>query len=192
MQLTVKEKKILLNAAREAIKSFFSGEEIKAIDYGEFPVMKSNSGAFVTLFKDGELRGCIGFIQSDNFLYETVCDAALRAAFNDPRFYPLEEKELEKVEIEISVLSPAFKMNSYDDIVLGVHGLILEDLGRRALLLPQVPVEHKMSKDEYLCAICEKAGLPSLLWKQRDLKMNLFTATVFSEEEIRSQEYADN
>ncbi|MGE5679967.1 MAG: AmmeMemoRadiSam system protein A [Bacillota bacterium] len=193
MELTDKEKRILLNAARETIKSFFSGRRLTQVNYDEFPaVMKANAGAFVTLTKKGSLRGCIGFIESENYLYETVCDAALRAAFSDPRFYPLEERELEKVEIEISVLSPPFKMNSYDDIQLGVHGLILEDLGRRALLLPQVPIEHNMTKEMYLSAICEKAGLPPLLWKERELKMNLFTATVFSEEEIRSQEYADN
>jgi AmmeMemoRadiSam system protein A len=192
MELTDKEKKILLSAARESIRAFFSGRNPLEIKYEDYPLLKVNAGAFVTLTKHGTLRGCIGFIQSENFLFDTVCDAALRAAFNDPRFYPLDENELDEIDIEISVMSPPFKMNSYDDITLGVHGLILEDMGRRALLLPQVPIEHKMNKEQYLSAICEKAGLPSLLWKSRDLKMNLFTATVFSEEEIRSHNYASD
>jgi AmmeMemoRadiSam system protein A len=118
-------------------------------------------------------------------LFETVCEAAKSAALYDPRFYPLQEEELNKIEIEISVLSPPFVMNSYDDIVVGTHGLILEDLGRKGLLLPQVPIEHKMNKEQYLNAICQKAGLPGNSWRTKQLNIKLFTATVFSEEELR-------
>lgn len=190
MQLSTDEKRILLQAARKSIANAFKGTFPEEINYEAYPVMKTNAGAFVTLTEKGSLRGCIGYIFSENFLYDTVCDAARRAAFKDPRFPSLQEEELDNVEIEISVLSPPFKMNSYDEIVLGEHGLILEDYGRRALLLPQVPIEHNMDLEGYLCAICDKAGLPSDLWQERMLNMNLFTATVFSEEEAGRHDYA--
>jgi len=183
MELSGEEKRILLSAARESIRSFFTGTSLPEADYEKHPAFKEHAGAFVTLTKDKALRGCIGYITSDEPLFLTVCDAARKAAFTDPRFDALALEELHKVELEISVLSPPFKMNSYDEIVLGKHGVILEDLGRRALLLPQVPVEHRMNKDEYLSAICEKAGLPSNLWQKRNLNMLLFTASVFSEED---------
>lgn len=185
MELTEEEKRILLKAARESIKSYFTGGGFPAeADYGKYPVLKEHAGAFVTLTKDKALRGCIGYITAEEPLFLTVCDAARKAAFTDPRFDALSQNETDRVELEISVLSPPFKMNSYDEIVLGKHGLILQDLGRRALLLPQVPVEHHMNKDEYLSALCEKAGLPSNLWQKRNLNMLLFTASVFSEEEM--------
>lgn len=185
MELSDEEKRILLEAARESIIGYFKGEGLPPQgDYENHPVLKEHAGAFVTLTKDKALRGCIGYIIADDPLFLTVCDAARKAAFTDPRFDALGQNELDKVELEISVLSPPFKMKSYDEIVLGKHGVILEDLGRRALLLPQVPIEHRMNKDEYLSALCEKAGLPSNLWQKRNLNMLLFTASVFSEEEM--------
>jgi AmmeMemoRadiSam system protein A len=183
MELSSEEKIILLETARNSIKNLFTKTEIAEPDYDKFPLLKSKAGAFVTLTINSRLRGCIGYITSDNPLFETVKDAAVQAAVGDPRFMPLTEKEFENVDVEVSILSEPFKMNSYDEIVLGKHGLILDDMGRRGLLLPQVPAEHNMDKEQYLCAICEKAGLPSFAWKERTLNINMFTANVFSEEQ---------
>lgn len=94
---------------------------------------------------------------------------------------PLSFAELPKLEIEISILSVPFPMNNYDEIEVGKHGLILEEKGRRGLLLPQVPIEHKMNRDQYLDAICEKTGFAPGYWRTKLLKINLFTADVFSE-----------
>jgi AmmeMemoRadiSam system protein A len=187
MNLGREEKEILLLAARDSISSLFVEKEIKEPDYNKFPDLKLKAGAFVTLKENDELRGCIGYVISDSPLFRTVCNAARSAAIHDPRFYPLQAEELNNIEIEISVLSPPFKMNSYDDIIIGKHGLILEDLGRKGLLLPQVPLEHNMNKEEYLEAICNKAGLQGNTWKSKQLNMKLFTATVFSEEEMREK-----
>ncbi|MCX6151973.1 MAG: AmmeMemoRadiSam system protein A [Ignavibacteriales bacterium] len=184
MEISSTEKEILLKAARNAITSLFIKTEIPKPDFKEHPILQLKAGAFVTLMEYDELRGCIGYIISDDKLFDTVCKAAISAAKRDPRFFPLQETELEQVEIEISVLSPPFKMESYGEIIVGTHGLILEDLGKRGLLLPQVPIEHKMNKNEYLTAICHKAGLPGNSWKTKQLNMKLFTATVFSEKEM--------
>lgn len=187
MKLTKEEKLILLNTARKSIESLFTEETLQEPDYETYPVLKSKAGAFVTLTINSQLRGCIGYIISSDPLYETVCNAAIQAAQHDPRFYPLSKEELPKIRIEISVLSEPFPLNSYDDIELGKHGLILEEDGRRGLLLPQVPVEHNMNREEYLSALCQKAGFPPEKWKEKNLTLSAFTATVFSEDKLEEE-----
>ena len=184
MELTAEEKKILLDAARNSIRSLFTNEKIPRPDFSKHHALKLNAGAFVTLTKSKSLRGCIGYIISDDILFNTVCNAAVQAAEFDPRFSPVTEKEVDSLSIEISVLSPPFMLNSYEEIELGKHGLILEEKGRRGLLLPQVPIEHNLNKEQYLEAICQKTNLPSDYWKTRQLKLSGFTALVFNEEEL--------
>ena len=138
---------------------------------------------FVTLTKNGQLRGCIGYIESDEELTKTIMDAAFQAAFHDPRFMPLSEDEFQDISLEISILSEPFVLNSYEDIVLGKHGLILEESGRKGLLLPQVPIEHGMDRDAYLSALCNKAGLYEDYWREKQLRLKAFTANVFSEKD---------
>ncbi|MEG8946356.1 AmmeMemoRadiSam system protein A [Rosettibacter firmus] len=187
MELSQEEKKILLKAARTSISSIFTDEKLPQVDYEKYPALKSHAGAFVTLTEHGRLRGCIGYITSDKPLYETVCDAAISAAINDPRFPPVRESELDDIEIEISILSEPFPLNSYDDIIIGKHGLILEEKGRRGLLLPQVPIEHNMNKEQYLDAICQKTGFPAGYWRTKQLKLSGFTALVFNEKELEEK-----
>ncbi|GAB4299374.1 MAG: AmmeMemoRadiSam system protein A [Ignavibacteriaceae bacterium] len=182
MNLSEEEKQFLLTAARNSIRSQFENISLPEPDYTIYPNLKANAGAFVTLTSDGSLRGCIGFIVSDKPLYETVCDAAVHAAFEDPRFVPLSKNELSRINIEISVLSPPAPVQSYDEIQIGKHGLILNER-HRALLLPQVATEHNMNRDEFLSALCEKAGIDKFTWKQRKLNLMVFTADVFSEKE---------
>jgi len=183
MDLSEQEKIILLDAARASIESLFHAKEISPPNYLDYPNLKVEAGAFVTLTIQDNLRGCIGYIFSNKYLFDTVCDAAVQSATGDPRFHALSEKELSKIKIEISVLSPPFKMNNYDEIILGIHGLIVTEKFARGLLLPQVPIEHKMNKSEFLSALCKKAGLPENLWKEKILNIQMFTAIVFSEEE---------
>ncbi|MFC2132970.1 AmmeMemoRadiSam system protein A [Bacteroidota bacterium] len=182
MEISKKEKDILLSAARNTIEALFHDTNADPPDYEKYPILASRSGAFVTITIDGNLRGCIGYIIGDKPLFDTIRDAATSAAMSDPRFPQLSESELDKIQIEVSILSEPFPLDSYDDIELGKHGLILEEGGRRGLLLPQVPIEHNMDRDEYLSAICNKAGLPPHYWRQNELKLDAFTATVFSEE----------
>ena len=187
MEPSVEEKKILLNIARSSIKSVFTGEKVPKPDYEKHPVFKSHSGAFVTLTKFGSLRGCIGYIISDGPLFETVCNAAIQASQNDPRFPSVHQLEINDLSIEISVLSEPFPLNSYDKIEIGKHGLILEEKGRRGLLLPQIPLEHHMNREQYLDAICQKSGFSSGYWRTKQLKLNAFTATVFCEKDLETK-----
>jgi len=183
MEISEEEKKLLLSAARNSIKSFFDGEEYKPIDFNLYPGLKQNLGAFVTLKIDDTLRGCIGYVFSQESLYDTVCEAAKQSAFCDPRFFPLTREEFEKVKIEISILSPPQKINNYDEIIIGKHGLILEEGKIRAILLPQVAVAHNFLREQFLSALCEKGGLPPAAWQLQKLNLMVFTAEVFSEDD---------
>jgi AmmeMemoRadiSam system protein A len=180
MELTNDEKELLLNSARQSIVAAFEKSSKPEIDYTAHPVLKQITGAFVTLKINHELRGCIGYVIAQVPLFETVCEAAQAAAFQDPRFSPLTITELEKVEIEVSVLSPFEPISSYDEIEIGKHGLLLDE-GGRAILLPQVATENNFDRAQFLTALCHKAGLYGEYWKERMLEINVFTATVFSE-----------
>lgn len=183
MKISDEHKKILLSIARKTIQNSFEEVTMPKFEKDD-ELLNSKSGAFVTLTLFGELRGCIGFITSHEPLYETVSSAAYLAANEDPRFPPVTKKEFENVSIEISVLSEPFKLNSYEEITVGKHGLILKEGSKRGLLLPQVPIEHNLSKEEFLEALCNKAKLPKNLWEKKFLNLEAFTATVFSEEEF--------
>jgi len=181
MELSDEEKKILLKAARQSILTAFGEAEKPKADYIAHPVFKEKRGAFVTLKENEQLRGCIGYIIPVGPLFEIVCDAAQAAAFNDPRFSSLTKDELDKIKLEISVLSQFTPIKSYDEIELGKHGLILDE-GGRAVLLPQVATENNFTREQFLTALCHKAGLYGDYWKERMLNIKVFTAEVFSED----------
>ncbi len=187
MNIAKEEKKTMLQIARNSIASIYDNNTLSKFDFSPFPILDTEKGAFVTLTANHDLRGCIGYITSNMPLHKTIEDAAKQAAIGDPRFPKLAEKEFSQIEIEISILSEPFPMESYDDIIVGVHGLILTEQGMRGLLLPQVPIEHNMNKDEYLSALCNKSGFHSSLWKEKTLNIEMFTATVFSEKDIENE-----
>lgn len=189
MKLSSTDKGILLLAARESIQSLYYDVSKTIIDFRDYPNLLVKTGAFVTLTLGGYLRGCIGYLVSENNLYETVGDAAKQAAAADPRFAPLTAEEVEHINIEISVLTPPVKLDSYEEIVIGTHGLILDEPGNRGVLLPQVAVEHNFTVPQFLSALCEKAGLHSLAWQQKMLNISSFSAIVFSEEGKRVRTY---
>lgn len=183
MSLSNEEKGILLLSVKEAIHALFSDEiKLPEIEYSHYPELsRRNAGAFVTLTSHGQLRGCIGFLTSQNTLYETVLEAAREAATNDPRFVPITPDDLSNIDVEISVLSPAVPISNYEDIIIGEHGLILDSPPYHAVLLPQVAIEHNFTVSEYLSALCEKAGLNDNEWMEKALNIKVFNATVFSE-----------
>ena len=187
MNISKEEKKVMLQIAKDSIASIYDDRTESGVDYSLFQILQSKKGAFVTLTKNYNLRGCIGYIISDMPLHETIKDAARQAAIGDSRFPKLTQEELDKISIEVSLLSEPFPMKSYDDIVVGTHGLILTEQGHRGLLLPQVPIEHDMNKEEYLSALCEKTGFHFDFWRERILNIEMFTANVFSEEDLADE-----
>lgn len=137
-----------------------------------------SGGAFVTLKKNGHLRGCIGKLESDDPILETIADMACSAAFSDPRFPPLTLEELESITIEISRLSEFFPIKA-DEVVIGEHGLLLRLGMRSGILLPQVAVEQNWDRLAFLRALCRKAGLPDDSWESPDAILQGFYAEVF-------------
>lgn len=191
MDISEEVKGVLLQSAREAIRTLFTSEDFPEIDYNLYPVLaRINSGAFVTITKNGHLRGCIGFIQSENTLFETVIAAARYAASSDPRFPKLTEYEFPEIKIEISILTEPVPISSYDEIKIGTHGLILYEDGKHGLLLPQVATENNFDRDQFLSAICQKTGVDPYLWKKKKLNILVFSAVVFSESEKGNKTYA--
>jgi AmmeMemoRadiSam system protein A len=179
-QLTPEEKKILLETARRAITARLSKGKP---DYPEpTELLKEKCGAFVTLHKRGSLRGCIGFVVASKPLIQTVAEAAQSSAFADPRFPALKQQELQDIDIEISVLSPMRRIESVEEIRVGVHGIMLRNGFRSGLLLPQVATEYGWDRETFLTHTCYKAGLTGDCWRSPETEIEIFSAVVFGEE----------
>jgi uncharacterized protein (TIGR00296 family) len=192
-QLSDEEGKFLIALARNAVETYLdTGKPLEPPENTPKKLFE-NCGVFVTIntVKRGnhELRGCIGYPYPTNPLVEAVVDAAISAATRDPRFEPLEKKELNNIVFEVSVLTPpepvkAEKPEEYlKKIKVGEHGLIIEKGFYKGLLLPQVPVEWGWCEEEFLCQCCVKAGVPPDSWLTKGTKIYRFTAIVFEEEE---------
>lgn len=179
--LTADEKKELLQIARTSVENYVKTE--KAPDWNEASKkLQEKLGAFVTLKKDGKLRGCIGrFSPTDIPLYKVVSEMAIAAATDDGRFFPVTKDELDGLQYEISVLSESVKVQSYKDIIFGKHGVVVKSGGRSGVFLPQVADETGWNIDEFLSHLClEKAGLHPFCWKDGSADLYIFTAQVFS------------
>lgn len=137
-------------------------------------------GAFVTIHHRGDLRGCLGRIDVDAPLAETVAHLAAVVSDSDPRFEPVSSHELPDLALEISVLTPEREVPSIEEIEIGRHGLIIEQGHRRGLLLPQVATEHGWDRTTFLDHACRKALLPPDAWRH-GAKILIFEAEVFGE-----------
>ncbi len=186
--LTLEEGTFLVRLARKSIREYLSKGEV--LEEGEVPEeLRKPRGVFVTLTKQGELRGCIGFPFPTFPLAEATIKAAISSATSDPRFPPLEMEEMGEVSLEISVLSPPEPIlvkspREYpSQVKVGRDGLIVEWRGFSGLLLPQVAVEWNWDSEEFLSQTCMKAGLGADCWLRRDVKISKFTAQIFSEVE---------
>ena len=177
-QLTEKERSVLHQIVRQSIKAHFSGREI-SLPTDLTVSLKERRGAFVTLRKRKKLRGCVGHVVGRHPLCETVSRMAVAAAFQDPRFRPLQKAELPELEYEISVMSPLRRIHDWRVVEVGVHGLYIRQKGRSGLLLPQVATAYGWDRTTFLEQTCRKAGLPEQAWKDPDTRIFIFTAEVF-------------
>ncbi|MGD1214330.1 MAG: AmmeMemoRadiSam system protein B [Terriglobales bacterium] len=175
------EKDELLALARKSVE--YAVREKKAYEptASASEVLNQERGAFVTLRKSGELRGCIGYTSAEKPLYMTVRDTATLAALRDPRFQPVAASELPQIDYEVSVLSPLRRVLDIRQIKVGQHGLLMKNGTYEGLLLPQVPVEEKWDRQRFLEETCAKAGMRSGCWKDENTDIFMFTAVVFGE-----------
>jgi len=170
IDLSADERTRLLDIARRSIVNGLDSGATSQLDVARLDAnLRVDSAVFVTLTLGGELRGCIGSLQPSAPLAQAVANAAFNAAFRDPRFAPVQADEIEKLHIEVSVLS-SMKLISVDtrqglldDLQPGVDGLLLEDRGHRATFLPQV-WEKMTTADEFVGQLMLKAGLAAEYW----------------------------
>ena len=167
----------MLRAARRALL----GEPTSAEAPANPKLAEQKRAAFVTLTRNGALRGCIGSLAAERPLANAIPELAVSSATEDPRFPRVSRDEVDDLRIEISVLSPPRDARP-EEVEVGTHGLIIERGWRRGLLLPQVATEHHMDREQFLAATCQKAGLPSNAWKDPETRLQTFTAEVFGEE----------
>jgi uncharacterized protein (TIGR00296 family) len=188
--LTLKQGEYLVRLARMTIEDALKGVKSVRIEDALDDVFHEKKGVFVTLRKhpDKELRGCIGLPYPVKKLLLAVIDAATSAAFRDPRFPELTKKELDKVSIELTVLTDPEKIKGdpLKEIKLGKHGLIIKHGFRSGLLLPQVPGEAGWKTvEDYLEGLCWKAGLTPDMWMAPKTELYKFEGQIFSEESPR-------
>lgn len=179
--LTEKGKQLLLDIARETIEQYIRSHRIPKLS-SDSPELNQQLGAFVTLTIQGQLRGCIGRFEPDMPVAEVVQEMALAAATQDPRFPPVTPAELNRIQIEISVLTPRRKINDIHEIEVGKHGLYITRDWCSGTLLPQVATEYNWTREEFLEHTCNKAGLPREAWKDNQTEISVYSAEIFHEE----------
>lgn len=178
-RLSAVEKEKLLAIARESIIGFVNNGQAPNFQVTEESLL-AKQGCFVTIKKDGSLRGCLGQFTSDSPLHLLVKEMAIAAATRDPRFYPMRSEDLENFELEISVLSSLSKIESIDEIEIGKHGLYIEKNFYRGVLLPQVAVEYGWDRNTFLGQTCLKAGLSKDDWKD-EADIYIFSAEIYGD-----------
>ena len=178
MVISPEDQRRLLDLAHRALEARVRHAGLPEIDSTLVPDVRR--GAFVSIFRDGELRGCLGRLNSQLPIARLVAQLAQAVADSDPRFDRVTPQELTSIGFEISVLTHEREIQSVDEIEVGRHGLIVEKGTSRGLLLPQVPTEHGWDRDVFLDHTCLKAGLPSDAWR-RGARIFVFEALVFGE-----------
>ncbi|MBU0471578.1 MAG: AmmeMemoRadiSam system protein A [Nanoarchaeota archaeon] len=179
------DKQVLLKLARDSIESYFKRQDS---DINNVLHLNKEQGVFVTLHKNGQLRGCIGFPEPVMPLYKAVIEAARNAAFNDPRFPFVTIDEMRTISIEISVLTvpKLIKIEDSEEyknhIKIGDDGLIIRSSHGSGLLLPQVASENSFTVTQFLNCLCQKAGLSFSAWQNPENHIFKFQAEIFSEE----------
>ena len=188
--LSPDEGNLLLHIARYALSTRVNEKRDPTLEgFSLTPSLQAKHGAFVTLRKHGELRGCIGYTANYLPLAQTVMENAQNAACSDPRFDPVKPEELEQIAIEVSALTPGDspetpfkKVLDLQEIIIGRDGLFIERPPQRGgLLLPQVAVEYGWDVPQFLSAVCQKAGYRDGSWKEPGVNLYRFSAQVFQE-----------
>jgi len=177
------QRKRLLEIARESITSFVKSGKRQVFKEDD-PVLNKPLGAFVTLHENGQLRGCIGNMVGSGPLYKLVANMAIESATGDPRFPVLSASEIDRIDIEISVLSQMERVKDASCIKIPGQGVLVRRGFNSGVYLPQVATETGWNKEEFLTSLCaSKAGISPDAWKQPDTELYVFTAEVFGEKE---------
>lgn len=178
--LTPQQRTALLGIARQAIRKHVRGAVTVSVASAD-PTLQVAGAAFVTLTRQGALRGCIGYVEPVKPLVETVVHCAVSAATADPRFPPVTPEELPHLRVEISVLSPLSPIHDPAQVQVGRHGLFISHAGHHGLLLPQVATEFGWDRETFLRQTCIKAGLHGDAWRGGAV-IQVFTVDHFTDD----------
>jgi AmmeMemoRadiSam system protein A len=176
--LSDSDRQSLLRLARVAVTEAVSCGRILA-DIPAGGIFSEQRGVFVSLHIGKRLRGCLGVVEPEHPLGDSIVRCAIGAATRDPRFPAMRPEELDQLEIEISLLSPPGAIRA-EEIQIGTHGLLISRGSHRGLLLPQVAVTHQLSAEQFLAETCRKAELPLDAWRDPETKLFGFTSEIFS------------
>ncbi len=186
--LSNRDRRALLKLARSTIRAkLFQEADTEIADEQPGAALEDMRGCFVSLHRQGVLRGCIGCIEPVKPLAQGVQENAIQAAFRDPRFPPLSADELSEIQIEVSVLTPprVLEFTGEEDLkrklIPGKHGVILARGWHRSTFLPQV-WKQLPDTEQFLENLCLKAGMESLCWKDQNTVIKVYEAEYFSEE----------
>ncbi|NDB92542.1 MAG: TIGR00296 family protein [Nitrososphaeria archaeon] len=185
--ITDQDGQILVSTAREIVVEFVTTGKRITLGKDIESKLSFDAGLFVTLNSKNDLRGCIGF-PLPRKISQALPEAAIAAATEDPRFSPVDKSELNKITFEVTILTPPEEIMINDKsklpekIKVGKDGLIIKQGHNSGLLLPQVPVEYGWNEQEFLSHTCQKAGLPSDCWMQKQTKVYSFEGIIFKEE----------
>ncbi len=184
--LTLNQKRRLMDIAKKTIETYVNDQKVYPVQDNDSRLLQEE-GVFVTIRKQGQLRGCIGNIIGRGPMNILVRDMAISAATQDPRFKPLSQDELSEIDLEISVLSKPREIKNIDEIDLGVHGVIVgQGAFHQGVFLPEVATDTGWSKEQFLTELCtQKAGLPPDCWKDPRTKIEIFTTESFSEKDVQ-------
>jgi uncharacterized protein len=188
--MSMEDQRYLLQLARTVILDQLGEKTSSPLSPRNTPEFMEKRGCFVTLHSSGRLRGCIGIIEPIKTLIAGVQENAIHAGFNDPRFSPVTLKEMEKITIEISILTkpvPLVFANADELKKLlkpGVHGVILSQSYRRATFLPQV-WEQLPETEDFLEHLCRKAGMEKTCWKDAKTAVEVYEVSIFSEKDFK-------
>ena len=172
------DRQSLLHLARQAVVEIVLRGQILA-DIPVDGVFSQQLGVFVSLHVAKRLRGCIGIVEPNAPLGDSIVRCASGAALHDPRFPAMRLDELDNLQIEISLLSPPLAIRP-EQIEIGNHGLLISRGLQRGLLLPQVAVKHRLDAEQFLAETCRKAQLPSDAWRDPAVSLFGFTCEIFS------------
>lgn len=188
--LSPDEKDILLRLAREAIEAAVAVKPLPRVDLDRLPPSLSQPGAcFVTLYQHGDLRGCTGTLLARTALAYEVVQTAAQTALYDPRFMPVSAREVESLEIEISILTPPTTLDVPAPDALpgllrpGIDGVTLYKGAHRATFLPQV-WDKIPDPIEFLDMLCQKMGLPRKEWIRPGMKVEIYQVEEFAEHTV--------
>ncbi|MFC2115701.1 AmmeMemoRadiSam system protein A [Bacteroidota bacterium] len=186
--LSEENKKTLLEIARKTIETFIETGKTLPLNNADYsPSLQAHNGAFVSLHKKGQLRGCIGRFMPEKPLYEVVRNMSIAASTRDHRFKPVKAGELDEIELEISVLTPPQRIYDPSEIQLGKHGIYIKKNSNSGTLLPQVVIETGWNLEEFLghCSR-DKAHIGWDGW--RDAELYTYEALVFKEKDFTGAE----